>query len=78
LILFCSASFFKKKKPRAADKPKKALGYQSPAKLSSNASFIHATIKGSIPPIQPAARLCGNVAALFLDFAGNNSARMAA
>ena len=32
------------------------------------------TIKGSRPPIHPAARLCGSVAALFLVFAGNSSA----
>lgn len=34
-------------------------------------------MKGSSPPTHPAARLCGSVAALFLLFAGNSSARMA-
>ncbi len=34
-------------------------------------------IKGSSPPIHPAARLCGSVAALFLVFAGKSSARSA-
>ena len=62
---------------RMAAPAKNITGYQRPARSLPKAPLSHVTISGSMPPIHPAAKLCGSVAALFLDFTGNNSARKA-
>ena len=81
LLFYLVRSIFlvsgKKKIASPAAIAKKMVGYHKPASGLENSLLSQVTIRGSIPPIQPAARLCGRVAALLRVRAGNSSANRA-